>query len=351
MDRTERPYKRYLMSLLALVCFLQVVLGFIYWELLQPYLHWQRHRVVEVTSFPPSVRRSLIDAYLANTVSRETRPLILVLGDSESYGAFVDERFTFSHLLAQRFPSFGTYNVSIKGAQLTDIDRIIDSLQRYRIRPAFIIFDIDFASFTRSGDADSDASHVLATTRLPMLLTVAGATVPTVRSVYDFGRAQSQEAAGRFSYLPLPRSIFPTNPSDTYDDALVRILTRMKAVSANVIAYVPPFAVAAFERYGFDETAFRRLAVHYVGMCASRGVRCLDLSEALPLSNFMDIIHLNRQGHVVMASRLERAIKGSGQHAASKTTATRQAQGMPSSTRKRQISRVPADTAARNSMG
>ena len=201
-----------------------------------------------------------------------------------------------------------TFNISFKGAHLADIEKVIDCLEQHHVRAEFIIFDVDFANFRNPDDADSGESDVLPSTRLPSELAIAAATFPSVRSVYDFSRRPPDMASEQFNYLPLPKDVLPRDPSPAYDAAFRRVLTRMKGMSKNVIAYVPPFAVEAFGHYGFDVPAFRYLAAYYVAVCHELGVDCLDLSGALPLSDFVDIIHLNQRGHAYLARRLEREI-------------------------------------------
>jgi hypothetical protein len=306
----EVVHKRYLLLVLAVVCLLQMALALVYWKVLQPVLHWPKDRVVDVGRFPALLRRPLLDAYIANTVSKETRPLVLVLGDSEAYGAFADERSIFAHLLSQHLTTVGTFDVSFKGAHLADIEKVIDSMERHRVRPEFIILEVDFANFRKPENSDSADPDVLLSVRVPIGLAVAMATFSSVRSAYDFSQqpADVEGESESFNYMALPKDVFPLDPSPAYDAALKRLLVRAKVRSKNVVAYIPPYAVDAFGYYGFDEPTFRKLVDYYLGVCRESGARCLDLSGALPLSNFLDIIHLNKRGHGYLAGRLEQEI-------------------------------------------
>ena len=152
----QPSYKKYVLLVLAIGCLLQLLLAIVYWKLIEPYRTWQQLRVVEVTSFPLRIRLPLVDGYIANTVAKQTKPLVLVMGDSESYGPYVEDHLTFSHLLAQHLPNYAVFNISIKGAQLADIDKLIDSLERYNVHPEFIIFDVNFAHFRNPGNMLDD---------------------------------------------------------------------------------------------------------------------------------------------------------------------------------------------------
>jgi hypothetical protein len=120
--------------------------------------------------------------------------------------------------------------------------------------------------------------------------------------------------------MPLPRDVIPREPSPVFDESLKHVLSRLKRVGKNIVVYTAPFAIESFGHYGFNDTAFRKLAAHYNGICQDLGADCLDLSGALPMDNFIDIIHLNRQGHAFMAQRLEEEILKMGISQASTTS-------------------------------
>jgi len=304
----QPSYKKYLLLVLGIGCLLQLLLAIFYWKLVEPYWAWSQPRAVEITSFPSLIRRALVDGYVANTVAAESRPLILVMGDSEPYGAFVDERLIFSHLLAQHLPNYAVFNISFKGGQFADIEKVLDSLERHDVHPQLIIFDIDFARFRIAGNMQDDDQSVLSSTFVPIYVAIGAATLPDVRSVYRFSNRPPDLAPETFGYMPLPRDSFPNGPSPVFDESLRQVLRRTKQISHNVVAYVPPFAIESFKYYGFDDVALQRVAAHYTDTCRSVGVECLNLSSALPLNNFVDIIHLNRRGHAYMAQRLEQEI-------------------------------------------
>ena len=304
-----RPaYKKYILLVLGIACLLQLLLALVYWKLVDPYWTWRQDRVVEITSFPARIRRALVDGYIANTVAKETKPLVLVMGDSEPYGIYVDDRLTFSHLLAQRFPNYAVFNISFKGAHLGDIDKVIDSLERYDVHPEFVIFDVDFAHFRNPGNSQDDDPDVLPSTYVPIWLAIAEATLPDVRIVSRFRNRRAELRPETFNYLPLPRDAIPRDPSPAFDESFKHVLRRLKTLSKNIIAYMPPFATESFRHYGYDDIAFQRVAAHYITTCQDVGADCLDLSGVLPLHDFIDIIHLNRHGHAFMAQRLEEEI-------------------------------------------
>ena len=229
------------------------------------------------------IRWALVDGYIANTVAKETKPLVLVMGDSESYGPYVEDHLTFSYLLAQHLPNYAVFNISIKGAQLADIDKLIDSLERYNVHPEFIIFDVDFAHFKNPGNMQDDDLEVLPSTYVPIWLAIASATLPDVRSVYEFRNQRPDLRPETFNYLPLPRDSIPRDPSPVFEESFKHVLSRLKPVSKNIVAYVAPFAIESFKYYGFDDIAFQRIAARYIGICQDLGADCLDLSGALPI--------------------------------------------------------------------
>jgi hypothetical protein len=304
-----RPfYKKYLLLVLGIVALLQFSLVLAYWKLIDPYWSSREYRVVEVTSFPLLIRGALIDGYISHTAAEATKPLILVMGDSEPYGPFVEEQLTFARLLARNLPDHTVLNVSIKGARLVDIEKVIDSLERHGIHPEFILFDINFADFRNLGNMPGDNSHALPSIYIPIAPAIAAATFQGVQSVYHFRHGQTRLLPDTFNYMPLPRDAIPREPSPVFEESLRHVLNRLKHVGKNIVVYTAPFAIESFGHYGFDGAAFRKLAARYNGICRDIGVDCLDLSGTFPMDNFIDIIHLNRQGHAFMAQRLEEEI-------------------------------------------
>jgi len=304
----QPSYKKYVLLSLGTFCLLQLFLALVYWKLIDPYWTWRQYRAVDITSFPVLIRQALVNGYIANTVAKETKPLVLVMGDSEPYGSFVEEPLIFSHLLAQHLPNYAVFDISFKGAHFADIEKVIDSLERYDIHPEFIIFDVNFAHFRKPGNMLDDDPEVLPQTSIPMWLAIASVTLPNVRSVYQFRNQWPDIRPETFNYLPLPRDSIPRDPSPVFEESFKHVLSRLKPVSKNIVAYMAPFAIESFKYYGFDDIAFQRLAARYNGICQDLGGDCLDLSSALPIENFIDIIHLNRQGHAFMAQRLEQEI-------------------------------------------
>jgi len=304
----QSSHKKYVLLVLAIGCLLQLLLALVYWKLVEPYWTWRHHRAVEVTRFPSLIRRALVDGYIVNTVAKEAKPIVLVMGDSEPYGAFVDDRLIFSHLLAQRLPNYSVFNISFMGGQFADIEKVLDSLERHNVHPEVLIFDVDFADFRLPSERQDHHRGVLSSTFAPIYLAIAAATLPDVRSVYHFSNQPPVVHPETFDYLPLMRDSLPSDPPPEFDESFKQVLRRTKRVSPNVVAYIPPFAIESFKYYGFDDVAFKRVAAHYVDICQDFAVDCLDLSGALPIDDFIDIIHLNRQGHALVAQRLEQEI-------------------------------------------
>lgn len=308
-----RPYKRYLLLVLAVGCLLQPLLAITYWRLLEPYAGWSRHRVFDVTDFAPLVRWSLVDAYIANTVAKEKKPLVLVLGDSEPYGLHVEDDRIFSRLLANDFPNYAVFNISFLDGRFADMEQVIDSLRRHNVHAEFVIFNIDITHFGNTGERyNGDSGRVLDSAHVPLWLAVTAATLPNARSVWRLKDKQVVIRSESFNYVPLPGNYLPDDGLPLFEVQFRQLLTRLKPIGTNIVAYMSPFATESFEHYGFDEKAFRRLTARYTDICRDSGVKygvkCLDLSAAMTINDFNDIIHLNRRGHARVAQRLRREI-------------------------------------------
>lgn len=323
-------YRRYLLLVLAVGCLLQPILVIEYWKLLEPYVHWAHHRVVDITGFPPLVRWSLVDAYIANTVAKVKKPLILVLGDSEPYGLHVEDDRIFSRLLANDLPNYAVFNISFLDGRFADMEQAIDSLKRHNVHAEFVIFDVDITHFGNAGaQHGGDSSKILTSTHVPLWVAVTAATLPNVRNVWRLKDKQAVIRTESFNYVPLPGNYLPNDGLPLFKAQFGQLLTRLKPISTNIVAYMSPFATESFEHYGFDEMAFRKLTARYTDICRDSGVKygvkCLNLSAAMTMDDFNDIIHLNRRGHARVARRLRQEIASESGTASSPATGRKRA--------------------------
>ncbi|MDM9619066.1 hypothetical protein [Rhizobium sp. S96] len=92
---------------------------------------------------------------------------------------------------------------------------------------------------------------------------------------------------------------------DINRDTITTMISAVAEASAVTTAFVTPNNVDAFDLYGYDVDRFQEKSEEMEAACASSGLaRCINLSMALSMNNFYDIVHLNTSGNRALADLL-----------------------------------------------
>lgn len=255
-------------------------------------------RVFNVRLVPDSYRAPLMDAFIATASTANSKPLIVVLGDSQSWGFRQREERVFSTLLQKKLPHYRVLNLSVVDGRLKDQLAILEMLDARGIRPKLIL-------------SSTNLAHVKNTEmqRLPKTALPSWAYFLSPLNVVRIGefappsdREPSEMAYKRFQ-VP-DRFVDSKQGLEKSAELLERTLRRARDIAEHVYFYMPPHAVDDFASYNYDRALYDGQVRDLIAACATTGAICDDLSSSLPLKAFQDVVHLNRSGHEKMAAAL-----------------------------------------------
>jgi hypothetical protein len=277
---------------LALCC--TVMAGIVYFD----HVIAGQSRVPNVRLVPDEYRVPMLEVFIEDRIRPGGKPLIVVLGDSQSWGFRHREERVFTALLQQRLPDHDIVNLSIVDGRLSDQMMILKMLKAHGIRPRLII-------------TSSNITHI----RTPDLVRL----VPSARPYWSyFFSPINVYRVGQFAIPkdPEPRDMayrrfqVPDRFRDSapgLDDLSRRVegvLRMARSVGDEVLFYTPPHAVEDFASYKYDRALYDRQVKAMMETCRTAGVLCEDLSAAFPVSAFQDVVHLNRIGQRLLTDKL-----------------------------------------------
>jgi hypothetical protein len=255
-------------------------------------------RVPNVRLVPDEYRAPLLQAYIEDRIRPGGRPLIAVLGDSQSWGFRHREARVFTAILQQQLPAYDVVNLSIVDGRLSDQMMILKMLKAQGIRPRLVI-------------TSANITHI----KTPDLVRL----VPSARpywsyflspiNVYRVGQfaipkdPEARDMAYRRFQVP-DRFLDSAAGLDGFLRTVEGVLRMARSVGDEVLFYAPPYAVEDFASYKYDRALYDRQVKALMEACHTSGVQCEDLSVALPLSAFQDVVHLNRGGQMLLADKV-----------------------------------------------
>jgi hypothetical protein len=103
-------------------------------------------RVFNVRLVPEGYRAPLMNAFISKSSIAQSERLIVVLGDSQSWGFRLREERVYTTLLKERLPDYRVVNLSIVDGRVNDQMMILDMLEANGIRPQLIITSANIAT-------------------------------------------------------------------------------------------------------------------------------------------------------------------------------------------------------------
>ena len=282
-------------ALVTLAALAAIKIGFVWWL-------WRQApaRLVDLHKIPPTIGLVATKLFIHRVVGQEPRPLILTLGDSQTFGISLSPEATFPERLAQRLLGRAVYNLGVIAGSPTDALRVLEIAAAAGIHAEVITYNINLTPMTnpepRLGDQFSALMFMrglndmnLQTLAVAMTQPSRGAEVvtrdsPSLRHPPDWG-----------------------GPSDAEIKALIAAAGR---ISRRQIFYTAPYPMTALMANGADAKIISA-AAQVMDACrrtGGDGTICVDLHAAVPDDGFFDISHLNNRGARIMAEIMENLI-------------------------------------------
>lgn len=255
-------------------------------------------RLVNVRLVDIHFRLGLIEQFVTSHVG--DKPLIIILGDSQSYGIAQHESRIFSTLLQKALPGKAVLNLSIIDARIQDQWAVLRVLKRLNIKPESILISFNAAhangyGLRRLTDYSIPTWIYFANPcSIPLISKMGLATDPPEQSDRDF---KVRIEADRFASTEAELHAMEAD--------LAHMLDAASKSARHVILYAPPHAISGFEASGYRPEQYRMIVGTLLASGRKvRNVTCLDLSESLPLTAFQDLVHFNWTGHKMAAAAL-----------------------------------------------
>lgn len=256
-------------------------------------------RLMNVRLVAERHRIAMIDAFIAANAQSDL-PLVVVLGDSQSWGfRHRPERVFTAHLQAA-LPDVKVLNLSVVDGRIADQVAIIGLIKDRGIRPSLIVTSANL------GQLKAPEFRRLTDSVLPFWTYLLSPL-----NVYRLGELFPPKDARETADMAYRRFQVPDrfldSPQRVQEMArqVASMLEAAQDIADRVLFYMPPHATEDFGSYGYNRGLYHRQVRAMLEACKQSGASCTDLSAALPLGAFQDVVHLNRRGHVLLARKLQ----------------------------------------------
>jgi len=269
-------------------------------------LEWRKSpsRLYNLQSLPPAVRPFAIDAFILRQIVADRRPLILALGDSQTYGYGLAPQETFVEHLRQRYPDYGIYNLGIINGRVSDFTQIAEMLAARGVSAEMVICNLNLTHVPHSPGVVKPASvweGLKGLNQLRLMPLLFPASVPAVLHGGDVIDSTHRSLRGLQWEGP-------------GNDELVEFLEAAKKISRKQFIYTSPYPVQSLAASGNDVSLLAASSRRLMDTCwQSVGEDSCDaLYLVLEDQAFFDVSHLNANGMIRLAELLGERLFASG---------------------------------------
>lgn len=282
-------------------------------------------RMAQVRLLPTDMRSAVARDYIRRMPDTVE---LLVMGDSQSYGVDLPPQESLGAALRRHFGP-NVFNVSIVDGRFSDQRKLVQILKSERKRARYLVFNINPSHFKRGL---KDEHHLPDAGGRSLFLALAGTAdpaiyvpFPNVRQIRNRTRGARFESVYTLDLYDQHARRSPTfdanrAPSGYYDDLdatraddLRAFLSEARKIADTVVAFASPTYYEIYNRPPYDRNwDVRPVVQESLAHCRSlEGLQCLDLSSAIPPGRFLDVVHLDGDGHRLLATELSRRIRAS----------------------------------------
>lgn len=310
--------------LISFTLFLAVLLGLFCVQMksaLDGFDRWvghEDHRLPNIRLVPESCRWAVIERFIELQPVKEADAFIF--GDSQMFarGATQDEIF-YTEWLGK---DAAVINFSFLAASISDMRKIADELNRRNIKAPSSIQNVNISHFIKLKNVTVPGETEDTTPRKRVLLPKKPNTLERVYKnqalcAFRMRKSFSQDSLRTpryrklltsFSKVRLPE-FFVNFDSEDFYASVPQHLGSFEAVSERPIFITAPMAYDKFELYDFDLSNLDKFSTAFQELCRKNpGIECHDLTRSMTSEGFMDLIHMNAQGHKMLGEELKRSV-------------------------------------------
>lgn len=303
-------YKKF--ALLYIVIAVFVVLSATVTMEIGAYLMFSRtNRLPSVRDINENYRMYFIKDFIRRKFDLQ-KEYVIVIGDSQFVGFRENEEATFPYLIAED-NNLNVVNLSIQGGSATDMEKILRRLNGVKIRYIFYNLNINhFVKWLEGANIMTEETYLPESNNKPFMNTYTlGAQLRYFLNItphYPFHQKTTtpdEEMEGSKLY---------TMPKRSFDIVLEKkgplfeLCELIKKTSYHLIIASPQFK-DNLEHNGYDLDKIRKILQWYEDALKEKGMNYIDLTFAFERSDFIDEIHLNKNGHRKMAQVLKKYLE------------------------------------------
>ena len=266
--------------------------------------HISRHdiRLPDIRMLNEEYRLPYIERFLSRRLSQDKR-YIIILGDSQFYGADFPEDQIFSGLLQSKVSKDGyeVINLAMTDGRAIDMSKIIGVIGKLNIKVSHYIYNFDLAHYSKI--YEKDFGRLSSYKKLPAISFFYAHTMvinylKKILSFTIFQKAEPKlkmeiENAGRYD-----------TDHERNDHNFAKLVQDMRSNCQNPMIVFSPHCQECFQYSHFDATLFTHDIIFYGNLARKQGVPPIDLTFSFEKNNFIDIIHLNLKGHLALSNVL-----------------------------------------------
>ncbi|HAU1606021.1 TPA: hypothetical protein JBJ19_14460 [Legionella pneumophila] len=313
----QRIYYKYIIT---------IIVGLVFTHLLWSYFlggltsYFYNKNLINVRNYEAKEQNFLTQAYLKQKLKSPTKPIMLIIGSSFSYGYDLLAKETYTHFMTKYFPNYTILNASRIGESGQDILTHINYLKAHKIHLDTLIVEINLFNFTSTSsyytaqDTNKPWFDFINTSYSRFyLLHPHGINLLTnleLNRIY----APDKKIEHQYSFLPFPDSFSEKYTNfkrklPNYTAFLNSLFSSALSIADHVYFFVSPIYKNGIKQTQFKVSDIQNELDDIFQICKKFSkIHCLTPSFNYSKNNFMNLSHFNEQGHRVLAKWLSEQI-------------------------------------------
>jgi len=260
--------------------------------------HNRSHRILNVRNFDKSLRLGIVQHFFDTRLHNNFDAL--TFGDSQPQGFRFTYDKTFTYLLGKMLKSKKTYNMAIQDGRVLDTIAIVNMMKTKGYKTKIAILSVEAGHPQEPNFRRLEEKPSLFPARFlffPRSIFVALVKEKRLRNPKKFKQRWYKDP-------------FKDIENNEYYLNLKDLIIGLKEIADEVILYVVPHPREAIEYLGYDYSYLEKYYHRVNKICQTFNVKCLYFSDSFNKDYFIDLVHLNEDGHKKFADIFYDQLRG-----------------------------------------
>ncbi len=261
---------------------------------------YSNNRIYFIPRVPEEYRHSLVGNFIDHNYREKS---ILLLGDSQPYGALYPSKYAFSTLLENKLKK-NIINLAVPGSRISYSISVLEYLYQNNMKFEKVIFNVNQNHIPGSAALRLQESKE----RPPkdFLIGILNELNSFTQLAVMPDLTEWHKPKGAVKFEKLNRGHFKIEDEDlkAYARELETLIDLAKKVSNDVIIYITPYCLSVLK--GNDESILELLeqfSKHIFAFCEEQQIRCINVNMTED-EFYFDFVHFNSKGHEKMSDIL-----------------------------------------------